>query len=996
MSHSFRNPAGGRIERSRPFEFEFDGRRYRGVEGDTLASALLAQGVRLFGRSVKFRRPRGVLSCGAEEPNALVTVDAATGAIPNIPATLARLAPGLAARSQNRWPSLRFDLTAAFGAGGALYGAGFYYKTFMWPSWRCYEPLIRRLAGLGHAPQKAGAACGNERHLACDLLVIGAGPAGLAAAASAAEAGARVLLLEQDRLVGGELQFESARIEGLAAPRWLERIGARLRTAGVQILCGTTVIGMYEERVLALTQPEGRPAAGDELLLIRPRARIIACGAIERPIAFADNDRPGVMLLGAIERYASRYAVRAGNQAVIFGNHDRLYAAALRLREQGIRVSAIVDSRPRPALAALEELERRGTRILSGHFLERALGGTCVRGARIGAVGSEAALELPCDLIAVSGGWTPAIQLALQSGIEPRYAPELGAFVTGDAGEVWTAGAAAGRIELARAISDGARAGVQAADALRNGADARAATRGSAGGIGAAAGAASAVATALGDPLPHLQPLWRVPRGREKHQFVDLQNDVTVADLRQAVAEGFREIEHVKRYTTLGVGTDQGRTGGLLGAAIVAELLGDPLAAIGQSRARPPVRPVPLATLAGLATPLAVKPWRRTPLHEALIAQGALMEAAGLWLRARHFAGPKVDPAAAGVEEARRVRSAGGLLDASTLGKIELRGADAAAFLDRVCLGRPSRLAVGRVRYAVLLREDGMVLDDGLLVRLAPAHFLLTTSTHGAQTVLSHLQYQLASGPVALEVGCADATEAWAAIVVSGPRSRELLCAALPPGVAASIAALAHLSGVAAEWRGRPLRILRASFSGELGFELHCAADEAVSLWQALAASGMARGVRPYGLEALDVLRIEKGYLTSAEISGQTSPYDLRLDSWVRASGDCIGRALLERPALQELTRPVLVGLIAAHPAQRFNAGAQLVAPSAPEEALGYITSAAFSPMLERHIALGLLARHHALPGTRVLAADPLAGSPVPLLVCEPAHFDPAGERMKA
>jgi len=989
MGHSFRNPTGGSIERSHPIEFDFDGRRYRGVEGDTLASALLAQGVRLFGRSLKFRRPRGVLCCGPEEPNALVTLDAGTGQVPNIPATLARLAPGLAARSQNRWPSLRFDLTAAFGAGGALYGAGFYYKTFMWPSWRCYEPLIRRLAGLGHAPQKAGAGCGNERHLACDVLVIGAGPAGLAAAASAADAGARVILCEQDRLVGGELQFESARIEGLAASQWLERVCARLRAARARMLCGTTVIGMYEERVLALTQPEGRPAPGDELLLISPRARIIACGAIERPIAFADNDRPGVMLLGAIERYASRYAVRAGNQAVIFGTHDRLYAAALRLREQGIRVGAIVDPRPRPALAALDELERRGTRILSGHVLERALGGTRVSGARIGAVGSGAALELPCDLIAVSGGWTPAIQLAAQTGIELRYAPELGAFVAGDAGEVWTAGAAAGRIELARAISDGARAGAQAAEALRHGSDARAAAPGSVAGSGAAG------ATAVGDPLPNLQPLWRVPRGREKHQFVDLQNDVTVADLRQAVAEGFCEIEHVKRYTTLGVGTDQGRTGGLVGAAIVAELLGEPLAAIGQSRARPPVRPVPLATLAGLPAPLAVKPWRRTPLHDALIAQGALMEASGLWLRARHFAGPGMDPVAAGVEEARRVRSAGGLLDASTLGKIELSGADAAAFLDRVCLGRPSRIAVGRVRYALLLREDGMVLDDGLLVRLAPSHFLLTTSTHGAETVLSHLQYQLATGPTALEVGCADATEAWAAIVVSGPRSRELLCEALPGGLAAEIAALAHLSWVAGEWRGRPLRILRASFSGELGFELHCAADEAVSLWQALQAAGMQRGVRPYGLEGLDVLRIEKGYLTGAEITGQTSPYDLRLDSWVRASGDCIGRALLERPALHELTRPVLVGLIAAHPAQRFNAGAQLVAGSAPGEALGYITSAAFSPMLERHIALGLLARHHALPGTRVLAADPLAGSPVPLLVSEPVHFDPAGDRMK-
>jgi sarcosine oxidase subunit alpha len=372
------------------------------------------------------------------------------------------------------------------------------------------------------------------------------------------------------------------------------------------------------------------------------------------------------------------------------------------------------------------------------------------------------------------------------------------------------------------------------------------------------------------------------------------------------------------------------------------------------------------------------------------------MEPSGLWLRARHFAGAGANPAAAGVVEARRVRSAGGLLDGSTLGKIEVSGADAAAFLDRVCLARPSRIAVGRLRYAALLREDGMVLDDGLVVRLANSHFLLTTSTHGAGAVLAHLQYHIATAPSPLAVCCADATEAWGVIVVSGPQSRELLCEVLSATLAREITSLPHLAWITGQRHGRPLRILRASFSGELGYELHCAADEAASLWRALRAAGDRRGVRPYGLEALDVLRIEKGYLTTAEITGQTSPYDLRLERWVRASADCIGRALLELPALHEHARPVLVGLVAADAAQRFNAGAQLTAPGAPGESLGHVTSAAFSPMRERHIGLGLLARTHMHPGTQVLASDPLAGSEIPLLVTDPVHFDPAGSRMKA
>ena len=979
MSGPFRNPAGGAIEREHRYAFEFDGRALHGLRGDTLAAALLAQGVRLVGRSVKYRRPRGILSAGPEEPNALCTLALGARHVPNVPITTAMLAEGMRARSQNRWPSLRFDVCALIGVGGALFGAGFYYKTFMWPSWRCYEPLIRRLAGLGTAPRQPMLQFPGERHLHCDVLVIGAGAAGLAAAVAAASHGAKVIVCERDSLLGGELQFESGTIGGRPTSGWVTDTARTLSAGGVEVLSGTAVVGCYDEQVLALRQPNGIPTPGDELLSIRAKARILATGATERAIAFEDNDRPGVMLLGAVERFAQRFAVRAGNHAVLFANHDRVYAAALRLRAAGLRIAAIVDPRARRPLGALEELERSGVRILSEHVVERVLGRACVRGALVRALSSAAHSRIECDLIAVSGGWTPTSQLALQSQLSERYDAELAAFVPESSSDaVIPAGALAGRLELGEVIADGLRAGAAAARL-------------------AAASPASAASAPIvrADPPPALQALWRVRTGNDKRQFVDLQNDVTVRDLRQAVGEGFREIEHIKRYTTLGVGTDQGRTAGLPGAAIVAELLESRLEHVGTSRARPPASPLPLAALAGAPAPLNVRPVRHTPLHGPQLASHAVMEPAGLWLRSRYFRNHGETLEAAAVFEAHRVRNAGGLFDASTLGKIELLGPDAAACIDRLYLGRPSRMGIDRARYGVMLREDGMVLDDGLLLRLGAEHFLLTTSTHAAAAVLSHLEYHVACAGSSLAVTCTDVTDAWAVIVVAGPASRGLLRHVLPapwPGV---LPHLKHMDLACGEWDGRPLRVVRASFSGELAYELHCSAEVAAPLWESLHAAALTCGVIPYGLEALDILRIEKGYLTSAEINGQVSPFDLGLERMVSASADCIGRALLDRPALHEPQRPMLVGVVAADAAEHFSVGAQLIATRSDKHALGYVTSAASSPTLGRTVGLALLARAHARPGATVVGADPLRGRPTLLRVTAPVHLDPAGERMR-
>ncbi len=982
MTARFRNPTGGSVDRSRTCRFTFDRQSLRGFAGDTLASALLANGVHLIGRSTKCRRPRGIFTAGPEEPNALGTLDPGDRQIPNVPLTVAPLADGLVFASQNRWPSLRFDLSSIAGVAGARFGAGFYYKTFMWPAWRWYEPLIRGLAGLGCAPKIGVDRPPRERHLDCDVLVVGGGAAGLSAARAAASRGAKVVLCEQDSSLGGELQFETATIDGRASSRWLIDSERELRVAGVELLTGTAVVGCYDDLLLALCQPAGYPGEADELLHIRAAARVLATGATERAIAFAGNDRPGVMLLGAVERFAARFAVRAGNEAVLFANHDRVYCAAQRLREAGIRIAAIVDPRARPELAVLEELERGGVRICNEQVVEQVLGGHRVSGVIVrhrDGVGTPT--RISCDVLGASGGWTPALQLATQSGLAQRYDAQLGAFIpVSESATVIPAGAARGKLELAAALADGTAAGAVAATAA-----------------GRDAAPAERPALVSADPAPAVMPFWRVVGGDEKRQFVDLQNDVTVSDLRQAVAEGFREIEHVKRYTALGVGTDQGKTSGLPGAAILAEFLGKPLAEVGVSRPRPPTRPIPLGVLAGFrGAPGTVRPVRHTPLQADHVADGALMEPAGLWLRPRYYRDHGESLAAAAEFEAQRVRAAGGLFDASTLGKIEVAGPDAAAFLDRIYLARPSGIGIGRARYCVMLREDGMVLDDGLVLRLAAQHFLLTTSTHAAAAVLSHLEYHAACSAAELAVSCTDVTDAWAVIVVAGPRTRQLLRKVLPPAQwREPLEQLRHMDFHCGKWQSRPLRLLRASFSGELAYELHCAADAAPPLWRALRRHGAPDGVIPYGLEALDILRVEKGYLTSAEINGQVSPYDLRLDDMVKRSAPCIGSGLLARPALHEPSRPILVGLVAADATARLDAGAQLIAAARSTQSLGHVTSAVWSPALGRAVGLALLAREFAAHDREVVAADPLRARYTKARVTAAVHFDPTGERMR-
>jgi sarcosine oxidase subunit alpha len=746
------------------------------------------------------------------------------------------------------------------------------------------------------------------------------------------------------------------------------------------MLTGTTVVGGSNGLVVALSQT-GLPGF-DTVYRIRPGAFVAAMGAMERPLAFIDNDRPGVMLLGAAERYLARYGARVAKNAVLFGNHDRLYAAARRLAAGGIRVRAIVDTRGArdcgTSDSARSQLARDGIECLTAHTVMSARGWLEVNAAAIAPIDASAPARIvPCDAVLMSGGWTPELHAGLHEGGAATFLPHAAAFSAGaQPGWRMLCGASAGAFELEASLADGHRAGVWAA------------------GIAGATAPAGSAPRASGDGPPALVPYWRAPAppGAEKRQFVDFQNDVTVADLRQALAEGFHDIEHVKRYTTLGVGTEQGRTSTVLGAAILAELDGRSLSQVGPFRTRAPYQPVTLKALAGLRAGPAVQPARHTPLHDWHAAHGGVLETMGFWVRPRYYRANGADAFNAGCAEAKRIRAHGGILDGSTLGKMEIAGADAAQFLDRLYLTRASTIKVGRSRYMVNLREDGMVLDDGLVLRLAEDRFLATTSSGHGGHMLSHFEFYRDTEWASRAVTITDVTEAWAVVVCAGPQSRATLSGVLGEVWSDAMSRLGHMEFASGNWQGSALRLLRASFSGELAFEVHCRPNTVRSLWEALVAAGLS----PYGLEAVDILRIEKGYLVHSEMNGQTTPMDLGMDALMRLPGGCVGRDLLDRPAFQEAERPRLVGVRAADGRSPFLAGVQLTADQDTRHSLGYVTSSAFSPTLGEWVGLALLARAHASDGRTIIGRDPVRGGDMRLKVTPAVHFDPASERMKS
>jgi sarcosine oxidase, subunit alpha len=968
--------------------FRFDGRQMSGVAGDTLASALLANDVHLVGRSFKYHRPRGILAAGAEEPNALVTVDRGGGRrTPNLRATQVELHEGLVAHSQNRWPSLGLDLGVVSDlVPGSILSAGFYYKTFMGPgaAWaKVWEPLIRRAAGLGRAPDAPDPDHYAHRHAFCDVLVVGAGAAGLSAALAAAEAGGRVILCDEQPVMGGGLLCERrATVDGRSAPDWAAAAVERLTARGVTLLTRTQAFGVYAQNFVALVERVTDHLAApdphlprERLWKVRAGRVVLATGAIERPMVFAGNDRPGIMLAGAARTYLNRHGVAPGRRAVVFAADDSGHGAALDLAAAGVAVAALVDMRPTIADDLRAAAHAAGIEVIAGAVVTGTTGRARVSGADIARVAPDGSVvplrREACDLVLMAGGWTPSVHLFSQARGTLRFDDALQAFVPGaPVADLASAGACAGASGLAAAFAQGT-----------------------------AAGGGGPVPVVAGEIVPRGGHLGRVPTGgdpRRGKAFVDFQNDVTVKDIRLAVQEGFHSIEHVKRYTTNGMATDQGKTSNMNGLAVAAEALGRLVPAVGLTTFRAPYTPVTFGAFAGSSRGDLFDPVRRTPIHGWAAARGAVFEDVGQWKRARWFPRDGEDMHAAVARECRATRAAAGIFDASTLGKIAVTGPDAAVFLDRLYTNPLTKLEPGRCRYGLMLSEAGFVIDDGIVARLAPDRFHVTTTTGGAARVLAHMEdYRQTEFPD-LRVWLTSTTEQWAVIALQGPKARAIL-APLVEGVDLAPDAMAHMSVRTGRILGVPMRLFRVSFTGEPGFEINVPADHGRAVWEAIWTMGEPHGLVPYGTETMHVLRAEKGYIiVGQETDGTVTPDDLGL-GWAvgRSKPDFVGRRSLTRPDMLVPDRRQLVGLLTRDPDTVLEEGAQITldptpAPGTP--ALGHVTSAYRSATLGRSIALALVAAGRSRLGATLHV--PMPSGSVPVTVVAPVFHDAEGRSL--
>ena len=968
--------AKGLIDRNSPLGFRFDGREYIGLQGDTLSSALMANGVKLVGRSFKYHRARGVLTAGSEEPNAMVEVHEDGQQTPNVRATMQELFAGLDARSQNRFPSLKYDLLAINDLAAPFLSAGFYYKTFMWPRafWeRLYEPLIRRAAGLGKLSGMHDMGTYEQAFAFCDLLVIGAGPTGLIAALTAARAGADVILADEDARMGGRLLSETLEIDGAPAAQWVDATLTELKAMpNVRLMPRTTVTGAYDHGTYAALERVGLHLPARENLprecfwRISVGQAILATGALERAIAFEDNDRPGIMMASAIRSYLNKYGVAAGKRVTIFANNDDARRTARDLLAAGVKVAAIIDSRA--DASATEDCP-----VYLGATVTGTRGRKALRGITIAHAGGTAEIETDC--LGLSGGWNPSLHLTCHMNGRPVWDSSIASFVPspGAVPGLAAAGAALGHFSTHQCLTDGVSAARAALSALGR--------------------KTTATKIPRADDTPYtLQPIWAVPaKGRA---WLDFANDVTVKDVQLSAQEGFAPVEHMKRYTTQGMAPDQGKNSNVAALAVLADATGRGIPETGTTTFRPPFVPVSIAAMGAGGRGAGFAPQRYMTSDQASRDRGAPMIEAGLWYRPSYFPKPgETTWLQACNREVTMVRTSVGVADVSTLGKIDIQGKDAARFLDLVYSNTFSTLPVGRVRYGLMLREDGHVLDDGTTARLADTHYLLTTTTAAAGLVMRHLDFVQQAYCSTWDLRFISVTESWAQFAIAGPKARALLTSMLDQDPALPFMGVTHITV-----QGVKARLFRISFSGEEGYEIAVPARYGEALFRDLLARAETIGGGPYGMEALNILRIEKGFITHAEIHGRITAADIGMEKMVSAKKDCIGKAPATRPGMLGPEREQLVGLRAIGD-MALSSGAHLFKPSDPVHRThdqGYVTSVGYSPTLNVWLGLAFLKNGRNRHGETIRLVDHLRGIDCQCTVADPVFFDREGVKLRA
>ena len=996
MSGTNRIPGKGRLTPARTVSFTFDGRVLTGIEGDTIASALIANGIHLAGRSFKYHRPRGILSAGPEEPNALIDVARGSNThTPNVRAPVQEIFEGMVATSQNRWPSLSFDIGAINNLFSPIFAAGFYYKTFMWPkaAWKhIYEPNIRAAAGLGVSPKEPDPDRYANRFVHCDVLVVGGGLAGLIAARAAAQTGASVILCDEQPELGGALHHETdTLVDGREGFDWAQDVGRELATMdNVRVLTRTTAFAYQAQNMVDLVErvsehvaKPGKLDPRERLWQVRAKRVIVATGAIERHMVFANNDRPGIMLASAARTYLNHFGAAVGSNVAVYTANDSAYAAAFDLKAAGVAVPVIVDARREIDAALLARAGELGIEVLAGHAVTDTKGGLRLKSVKIEPVSGGKQRSVDADALIVSAGWTPTLHLYSQSRAKVVWDEETERFLPGKpVQEMVTIGACNGTDETPDLVAEAAQAGADAA---------RLAGVTETGDYAApqATSGTSRTGSLMG-AAPGAGPDTTVKA------FVDFQNDVTAKDIRLAVREGRHSIEHVKRFTTNGMATDQGKTSNIHGLAIAADMLDRPIPQVGLTTFRLPYTPVTFGAIVNHGRDRLFDPTRTTAMHASHEALGAVFEDVGQWKRPWYY--PKVGEVmhAAVDRECRTVRETAGLFDASTLGKIEVVGPDAAQFLDLLYTNGWQKLAPGRCKYGIMLREDGFIYDDGVVGRIAEDRFHVTTTTGGAPRVLHHMEDYLQTEFPHLKVWLTSTTDQWSVIAVQGPKAREIV-EAFVEGIDISADAMPHMSVREGKVCGVPARLFRVSFTGELGFEVNVPADYGRAVWDALWERAESFGACAYGTETMHVLRAEKGYIiVGQDTDGTVTPDDAGLN-WAVAKSkrDFVGIRGMKRPDLVAPGRKQLVGLLTEDPKQVLEEGAQIVADPnqpVPMKMLGHVTSSYRSENCGRSIAMALVADGRALEGKTLYV--PMADEVIRVTVTGTVFFDKEGERI--